>query len=148
MEERLIAPCGMNCNVCISYQAQRYHLNEKGFAKQYCPGCRPRGKNCAFLKKSCQLLGEGLVQFCFECHDFPCERLQGLDRRYRGKYHLSMIDNLRFLQAEGMEKLLEREEAKWRCPTCREAICCHTGLCLNCDLEILRQNKKYRWNEK
>ncbi len=148
MEEKLIAPCGMNCNVCISYQAQHYNLNEKGFTKQYCPGCRPRGKNCAFLKKNCQLLGKGLVRFCFECHDFPCERLKGLDTRYRGKYHLSMIDNLRFLQAQGMEKFLEREAAKWRCPTCGDAICCHTGLCLNCDLEILRQNKKYRWNEK
>jgi hypothetical protein len=28
-------------------------------------------------------------------------------------------------------------------------ICCHNGLCYNCDLEKLRKKKhKYRWNEK
>jgi hypothetical protein len=26
-------------------------------------------------------------------------------------------------------------------------ICCHNGLCLNCNLDKLRQNKKYRWAE-
>ncbi|MFH0993128.1 MAG: DUF3795 domain-containing protein [bacterium] len=147
MEEKLIAPCGMNCNVCISYQAKHLNLNEQGFSKSYCPGCRPRGKNCAFLKKHCPTIGQGLVRFCFECGEFPCERLKGLDQRYRGKYHLSMIDNLRFIQDQGMEKFLEKEAAKWRCPTCGDVICCHNGLCLRCDLDILRQNKKYRWNE-
>jgi hypothetical protein len=28
-------------------------------------------------------------------------------------------------------------------------ICCHNGLCFNCNLETLRNKKqKYRWNEK
>jgi hypothetical protein len=42
-----------------------------------------------------------------------------------------------------MEKFLEREEVKWRCPQCGGMICCHNGLCLNCDLEKLQRNKKY-----
>ena len=147
MEEILIAPCGMNCGVCISYLAGQNNLKEKGFARRYCAGCRPRGKNRTFMSQHCELVGKGLVEFCFECADFPCRRLKELDKRYRSKYHLSMIENLESIQAEGMSAFLEKEEAKWRCPVCGGVICCHNGLCLNCSLETLRQNKKYRWGE-
>jgi hypothetical protein len=122
-------------------------LNKKGFSKGYCAGCRPRGKNCAFMKKNCDLVGQGLVRFCYECQDFPCRRLKSLDKRYRTKYHLSMIENLEFIKEQGMQSFLAREAAKWRCPECGESICCHNGLCLNCELDKLTQNKKYRWGE-
>jgi hypothetical protein len=147
MEERLIAPCGMNCSLCISYQSKQTELNTKGFSKKYCAGCLPRGKNCAFMKKNCRLLGEGLVRFCFECSEFPCARLKHLDARYRAKYHMSMIDNLKFISDHGIGRFLAKEESIWRCPKCGGTICCHNGLCLHCDSEQLIQNKKYRWGE-
>jgi hypothetical protein len=147
MEENLVAPCGMNCGVCVSYLAFKNNLQQKGFGKSYCAGCLPRGKNCAFMKKQCEKLGQGQVRFCFECESFPCRRLKNLDRRYRTRYHLSMIENLEFIRAHGMVLFLEKETARWRCPACGETICCHNGVCLNCDLEKLRQNPRYRWNE-
>lgn len=146
MEERLIAPCGMNCGVCVSYLAMKYDLKKQGLARAYCAGCLPRGKNCAFMKKTCDLLGKGLVRFCYECADFPCRRLKALDKRYRTKYHMSMIENLEFIREHGIERFLRQEESKWRCPECGETLCCHNGLCLNCGLDRLRQNKRYRWN--
>lgn len=145
MEENLIAPCGMNCAVCVSYLARKYDLKKQGFQKKYCPGCLPRGENCTFMKQSCDRLGNGLVRFCYECADFPCPRLKAFDRRYRSKYHMSLIENLKFIQEQGMQTFLDKEEAKWRCPECGGAICCHNGLCLRCGLDTLRQNKKYRW---
>jgi hypothetical protein len=42
---------------------------------------------------------------------------------------------------------VEQEVSKWRCPDCGEVICCHNGLCLNCNLDKLRQKKTYRWEE-
>ena len=30
MEEQLIAPCGMNCGVCVSYLAMKNEINKKG----------------------------------------------------------------------------------------------------------------------
>lgn len=147
MEEKLIAPCGMNCGLCVSYQAMKNDLKHKGFNKKTCPGCIPRGKNCAFMKGNCERLGKGLVRFCYECEDFPCRRLKTLDKRYRTKYHMSMIENLKFIKENGMARFLEKEEKKWKCPECGGEICCHNGLCLNCDLDTLRQNKKYRWGE-
>jgi hypothetical protein len=147
MEEQLIAPCGMNCGVCVAYLAQKNDLNKQGFKRIYCPGCLPRGKNCLFMKSKCEKMGEGLVRFCFECTDYPCRRLKGLDKRYRTKYHMSMIENLDFIKANGIEAFLEKETAKWACPECGETVCCHNGLCLNCSLETLKQNRKYRWGE-
>lgn len=46
MKEILIAPCGMNCSLCARYLAMQNDLKNKGLNKKYCPGCRPRGKNC------------------------------------------------------------------------------------------------------
>ena len=148
MEEKLIAPCGMNCGLCVSYLAMKYDLNKRGFKRVYCKGCLPRGKNCLHMGDRCDLLGEGLVRFCYECEKFPCSRLKDLDKRYCARYHMSMIENLKFIKEHGIESFLEKEEEKWRCPECGEVICCHNGLCLNCDLDKLRKNKKYRWDER
>lgn len=147
MEENLIAPCGMNCALCISYQTDKVDLNHKGFHKKSCPGCIPRGKHCVFLKSHCNLLGNGLIRFCYECDDFPCERLKLLDKRYRTKYHMSMIDNQAYIRDNGLESFLNKEAAKWSCKICGGTICCHNGLCLRCDLEKYRSDKKYRWGE-
>ena len=147
MKEQLIAPCGMNCSLCVSYQFMKNDFNKQGFHKKYCPGCVPRGKNCTHIGHKCRLLAKGAVRFCYECSDFPCIILKALDKRYRSKYHMSMIENLVFIRENGMERFLEKEETKWSCPECGGTICCHNGLCLNCNIEILRQNKKYRWEK-
>lgn len=147
MKEDLIAPCGMNCEVCVSYLAMRNDLNKHGFKRTYCEGCLPRGKNCLHMGNQCEVLGNGLVRFCYECKDFPCKRLKALDKRYRTKYHMSMIDNLRAIKEHGIENFLRKEEEKWSCPDCGNIISCHNGLCLNCKIDTLRQNKKYRWGE-
>jgi hypothetical protein len=148
MEEILIAPCGMNCGVCSSYLSMKNDLKSKGVMRTYCAGCRPRGKNCAFMKKRCELLGSGSVRYCYECAEFPCRNLQHLDKRYRTNYRMSMIENLEYIREHGMEKFLEKEEEKWRCPECGGTICCHNGICYNCGLEELKNKKrKYRWND-
>jgi hypothetical protein len=145
--EELIAPCGMDCSLCVAYQSQVYDLKKQGFHRQYCQGCRPRNQNCLHMGDSCDLLRDGRVGFCFECMDFPCQRLKRLDKRYRTKYHMSMIDNLMYLQEHGTEAFLEEQSKRWKCEACGEIICCHYGLCLVCDLDTLRNNKKYRWGE-
>jgi hypothetical protein len=148
MEAILVAPCGMNCGVCSSYLAMKNDLKKTGIMKTYCAGCRPRGKNCAFMKKNCDLIGEGKIQYCYECDTFPCRRLKALDKRYRTKYHMSMIENLQFIKAYNMKKFLEKEEEKWKCPECGGTICCHNGICYNCGLEDLKEKKKkYRWTD-
>ena len=142
MTEELIAPCGMNCSLCSAYQFRKLDLNTLGFRRTYCPGCIPRGKNCLHMKVSCSLLAEGKVRFCYACPDFPCKRLKSLDRRYRTKYHMSMIENLRHIQEQGIEQFIVEQRDEWACPACGEIRCCHNGLCLHCDTKTLLARKK------
>lgn len=135
-DDNLIAPCGMNCSLCVSYIFGRNDLNKKGFHKKYCPGCIPRGKNCTFaLSKKCDLIRDGKIRFCYECNSFPCDGLRRLDKRYKTKYNMSMIDNLKFIKEKGMDKFLGKETQKWTCEECNELKCCHNGLCLNCHID-------------
>ncbi|QRN83839.1 DUF3795 domain-containing protein [Chloroflexota bacterium] len=144
----LIAPCGMNCALCVAYQFQQHDINQFGFHRKYCPGCLPRGKNCLHMGDNCELLRDGRVRFCFECPDFPCKRLKTLDKRYRTKYHLSMIENLTHIRENGLSAFLMNEAMKWTCEKCNASlICCHNGLCLTCDLEVLIHKKQFRWGE-
>lgn len=129
-----------------NYQFYKGGLNKEGFHKTYCPGCVPRGKNCTHMGHKCSLFGEGLVRFCFQCEKYPCKDLRALDKRYREKYHMSMMENLEEIRVEGMEAFLKNQNLKWICPNCGELRCAHNGLCLFCELEILQKNKKYCWN--
>ncbi len=143
----LIAPCGMNCSLCIAYIFNKYDLNKEGFKRTYCSGCITRGKNCTFaLGKQCDLIANGKIRFCYECEKFPCESLKRLDKRYKTKYHLSMIDNLNNIKQNGIEEFIKKENYKWKCKTCKELVCCHNGLCLNCQIDIFKKDKKYHWN--
>jgi len=148
MNEELIAPCGMNCGICSGYLAFKHSLKSKGIRMPYCIGCRPRDKKCAFLKKRCNLLLSGQLQYCYECQDFPCERLRHLGKRYQSLYRMSMIENLRYIQKSGINKFLIKEQEKWKCSECGGVICCHNGICFNCGLDKLAKNKnRYRWED-
>ena len=146
----LIAPCGINCALCGGYLALRYNVKSKGIRMPYCKGCRPRDKECSFLKKRCELLLDNKVRFCYECKDFPCGNLIKLDDNDKPKtgFRVSMIENLEFIKSNGITKFLNREQEKWKCPECGQVICCHNGVCFNCGLNKLKEKKNiYHWEE-
>lgn len=151
INEELVAPCGMNCAICSQYLALKNDVKSRGIQIPYCPGCQPRDKNCFFIKKRCDLIRNKRARYCYECSDFPCQQLKRLDERYRRHHRMSMIENLEYIRDNGINEFLVNEEEKWKCPECGGVICCHNGLCFNCDLNRLHQKKpkyKYRWEEK
>lgn len=125
---KLIAPCGMNCGICIA------HLRDKN----KCLGCReidenkPNGcKKCTI--KSCQILKNNKMIFCSDkCEKFPCTRLKNLDKRYETKYKMSMLENLENIKKLGIKKFVKSEQKRWKCPKCGELLCVHRNSCLNC----------------
>lgn len=146
MDTQLISPCGMNCALCSSFLAMKNDVLTMGIRMPYCTGCRPRNKNCGFLKKRCQKLSNKEVTFCFQCDTFPCERLKTIDRRYKSRYRMSMIDNLKYIKKEGIDKFLQQQAELWKCKKCSGTICCHNGICYNCELDKLKnKEQKYRW---
>lgn len=131
----LIAPCGMNCAVCSGF------LREKN----KCPGCNSESihkpKYCISCKiKNCDLLRDTNSKFCYDCKKIPCARLKQLDKRYRTKYAMSMIENLNFIKESGTDKFIESEIKRWTCTICGETICVHRGYCLTCKPGKKRSN--------
>jgi hypothetical protein len=123
----LIAPCGMNCGICMVF------LREKN----RCPGCRgididkPITRVRCKIKK-CTNFRNGRAKFCFECGIFPCDNLKHLDKRYRTKYNMSMIENLDNIKSFGIRKFLKNEDVRWTCSQCGGTICVHKGYCIDC----------------
>ncbi|MFA5054841.1 MAG: DUF3795 domain-containing protein [Dehalococcoidia bacterium] len=127
LNEKLIAPCGMNCGVCMAY------LREKN----RCPGCRGNDTDkpisCVRCKIiNCETLAKSKSKFCFECEK-RCARLKQLDKRYRTKYGMSMIENLEFIRDKGMDKFLRWQAEKYKCPKCGGVICVHNKKCYDCN---------------
>jgi len=127
----LIAPCGMNCGICIG------HLRDK----KPCGGCfkkddenKPKHcRSCSIV--NCGFLAKTTSGFCHECGKYPCTRLKGLDRRYRTNYGMSMIENLDFIKNTGLEKFIQNEEKRWTCGSCGSGLCVHRNFCLKCKTE-------------
>lgn len=128
----LIAACGMNCGLCIGYLRK----------KKPCGGCynkedinKPKYcRSCSIV--NCDLLAKTKSGFCFDCEKFPCTRLKQLDKRYRSKYRMSMIDNLLSIQNEGLQNFLLQEEKRWLCKSCGSSLSVHRDFCLNCNAKL------------
>ena len=97
----------MNCALCQTFQG-------KGIV---CPGCGENVTRTSCRKCSIRLCGQK-TRFCFTCSQYPCARLKRLDKRYRLKYGMSMLDNLNLLKEQGMEALLAQQRAAHTCPGC------------------------------
>lgn len=117
-----IAPCGMNCRLCIAYVR----------AKNRCDGCLTPESKC---NRNCTLRyctkREG--KYCdHNCVSFPCQRLKSLDKRYRTKYDMSMIENLMHIESRGIRQFVRNENERWACRSCGELVSVHRPKCLNC----------------
>ncbi len=130
-DKELIAPCGMNCGIWLGFFG--YTVSGKK-RKMKCTGCRPTDKSCAFVKKNCKKLLNKEIEYCFECNVFPCEKLKNIDERYRRKYEMSMIDNLNYIQKNGIDDFLKKERQRWKCPKCGGVICVHDKRCYSCEV--------------
>ena len=94
----LIAPCGMNCGICKGYLAYIHGVPRQRGKVSWCAGCVPRAKNC-YIKRGCKKLTKHQIQSCSECDTMPCEKLAHLDKRYRERYGMSMVENQKTLKA-------------------------------------------------
>jgi uncharacterized protein DUF3795 len=127
----LVAPCGMNCGICKGYLAYTHGVPRMRGKVSYCAGCQPRAKNC-YIKRGCKKLTHHEIKSCSECETMPCEKLSNLDKRYRERYGMSMVENLKMLKAKGMDGFLKNQARTHRCPICGDVICVHDEKCYSC----------------
>jgi hypothetical protein len=128
MKTIMIAPCGINCSICMC------HMREKN----KCPGCLIEGKGKSNHCTSCFIRQCNMRKgrYCFSCEKYPCLKLKKLDARYRLKYRLSEIENLEMIKKSGARKFLKTEEKKWACKKCGAQLCCHKVFCQSCGNEV------------
>ncbi len=122
-----IAPCGMNCGLCISYTRK----------KNPCHGClgndllKPNQRRVCIIKR-CENLNTIEKRYCSYCGEYPCLRLTKLDKRYKGKYGMSMLENLKTIKEEGITTFIKRQQKRWTCPNCLHLFSVHRETCMNC----------------
>ena len=124
MNESLLAPCGMNCLLCYK------HLGAKP-----CPGCFCGDENKPNSCRSCKIrdcaLAKGL-RHCARCADFPCGQINLLDKSYRTRYGISLIEAGKVAVRDGIKTFLQGQIAQYTCPACGGLISMHDGDCSNC----------------
>ena len=148
--EKRVGICGLYCGSCPSYLAFRKNdaariekmSREKGCSADelrcdgclsnrvsvHCRDCRHGFRRCAAEKQ---------VTWCFECPDFPCERLEKfVDVHIVDgiSHHEHIIAENADLKLRGVEAWVKKQEKAARCPGCgetlywcdRECPSCHT----------------------
>mgnify|MGYP001766764783 CR=1 FL=1 len=81
-----------------------------------------------------ELAGPGLT-FCHACSRLPCRRLKDLDRRYRTRYGVSLMDNQARIRSIGARAFLVEDRARWTCTACGAHLCMHSPACPQCGIE-------------
>jgi hypothetical protein len=118
-QERLqmVAPCGIDCGICELYTCiENSELSDQliasGIPKEKipCAGCRGIQGNCPVIPETCatyHCVQEHNVQFCYECGEFPCNKLQPSADRANILPHNCKVFNLCTIKRDGVEKFAE-----------------------------------------
>lgn len=125
---RMIAPCGINCELCLGHQRLKNSCSgcwgSEDTVRNHCKLCRI--KNCEFLTKTDS-------KFCYECPNYPCTRLKQLEKRYRVRYNVNIFENFRIIKDSGLEEFTRQQKVKYTCPECGGTVCMHRDYCLSCE---------------
>ena len=113
------AVCGIDCFNCELYytnidnffgtmsEERKNAFVSRGFTKEklLCKGCRISG--CTMIPDKCDTLEcvkTKNIDFCFDCDDFPCSKLQPLAEGAERYPHNLKIYNLITIKNKGLEK--------------------------------------------
>lgn len=114
----LIAPCGIHCGSCPMYKVKDDSSLEEGLKKRInwngvpCPGCRSAKGKHQFVPDTCETyacVSGRRHDFCFECGDFPCAKLNPASDRADVLPHNLKVFNLSFIKQHGVAKFVEKE---------------------------------------
>lgn len=142
MELRSDTYCGLNCGACpvgmasekgdqalLAILAERWG-NEAG--ELLCGGCKS-GRNSVFCS-SCGLRDcarERELEFCFQCTDYPCDRLVSF-RDDDAPHHSAVLRNLSRIRDRGLKVWLEDEAGRWSCDVCGRRFGWYSETCEEC----------------
>lgn len=120
MNEKVVAPCGIDCFNCEIYETNVTDAYQERFSKMFnvpkekisCKGCIG-GSKCLFLElqgKTCKTLdciNEKGHQLCNECSEFPCANLMPIADGADRYPHNMKVYNLCRMKTVGVEAWCE-----------------------------------------
>lgn len=129
----LVAPCGIDCGICELYTCKdnpdlMNAMIERGIPKDKipCAGCRGVDGNCPVIAEKCKTftcVAEKEVEYCHECDEFPCNKLQPSADRSNILPHNMKVFNLCKIANLGVEKFVDQSsEIKRRYYTGKMAV--------------------------
>jgi len=112
----LVAPCGIYCGDCPAYRVKDDPTLKSTLAGVKwngvpCPGCRQARGKCQFVDGTCQTyacIDARGHDFCFDCADFPCAKLNPAADRANVLPHNLKVFNLCAIKWQGIAKFIER----------------------------------------
>jgi hypothetical protein len=149
---KLVGICGLYCETCPYYLAYRENdleqlqktSQESGIPIEEirCDGCLSdkvmrRCVECRHGFRKCA--GDMKVTWCFQCPDFPCERLKSFTAVHivdGMSHHAHVIDDLQYMRDHGIEQWVQKQEKAGRCPQCGKRLYWFTLECPNCHTKV------------
>jgi len=151
-ELKVVGICGIYCGTCPSYLAprigdaqqikvvaERHGIMEEEVA---CDGCLSNK-----VMKTCRICLPGFrgcsaehgVTWCFECAEFPCDRLA----RFRGahmkdgiSHHEHVIEDLTAMKERGIREWVKSQQEEAQCSQCGATNYWFARLCRQCSSTI------------
>jgi hypothetical protein len=120
--------------------------------QMHCSGCKTDDVfvNCGYCPIRPCARSKG-VEFCIECIEFPCQIHHHIkmaaDQIPVLKHLKAIVKNQEYIKTHGIEKWLDDQKAKWKCPQCGTRFAWYTEECTSCkrdlkgmkDYEVLRE---------
>jgi hypothetical protein len=104
MENPLVTPCGLNCAICICYE------NES------CKGCIGQKGSCIVVENCAtyRCVADKGLRYCFECSEFPCNKLQPVADGAGTFPHNTKVFNLCRMKRVGVDTWTKEESEQIR----------------------------------
>ena len=150
--EKMVGICGLYCGTCPNYLASRKNDLEQlkkiseatgiPIEEVRCDGCLSDNVFAPCVKcmhgfRECAKEKE--VDWCFECPDFPCQRLEDFKDVHivnNISHHEHVIDELNNMKENGIEQWVKKQDKEGRCPQCGEVQYWSARECSYCGIKI------------
>jgi hypothetical protein len=144
LESRYDAYCGLYCGGCTAFLATKEN-NVATLAREWnmeendvkCLGCKSQttAKFCTVcpLKECARDKG---LEFCGECREYPCQKLEGFRNAEKFPYHSEVYDNLAEIKKQGLQNWLKHMKKRWSCPSCGKEFSWYTQPCPSCGQKL------------
>lgn len=111
----MTAYCGISCGDCECHKAKddpklMEYLSGRGIRDLPCGGCREAEGKCPVLGGVCETYRcavDKKVDFCYECDEFPCSKLNPAADKADILPHNLKVYNLCYIQRHGLEEFAQ-----------------------------------------